>query len=47
VRRVGKEQGVPSKAFDLIEGFVSRLPDGGINDVLSSFGMLASRRAAA
>ena len=47
VRRIGREQGVPAKAFDLIEGFVSRLPEAEINDVLSSFGMLAQRRAAA
>jgi 2-methylcitrate dehydratase PrpD len=47
VRRIGREQGVPSKAFDLIEGFVSSLPQAEINDVLSSFGMLAQRRAAA
>jgi 2-methylcitrate dehydratase PrpD len=47
VRRIGKEQGVPSKAFDLIEGFVDRFPDAHINDVLLSFAMLAPRRAAA
>jgi hypothetical protein len=41
------EQGVPPMAFDLIEGFVSRLPDADINDVLLSFAMLAPRRAAA
>ena len=26
VRRVGKEENVPEKAFDLVEGFVDRLP---------------------
>jgi 2-methylcitrate dehydratase PrpD len=47
VRRIGKEQGVPSKAFDLVGGFVNRLPDAEIDDVLSSFGTLAPRRVAA
>jgi 2-methylcitrate dehydratase PrpD len=47
VRRIGKEQGVPSKAFDHIEVFVSRLPDAEINDVLASFALLTPRRAAA
>jgi 2-methylcitrate dehydratase PrpD len=47
VRRIGTEQGIPPMAFDLIEGFVSRLPDADINDVLLSFAMLAPRRAAA
>jgi 2-methylcitrate dehydratase PrpD len=47
VRRIGKEQGVSSQAFDLIEGFVSRLPDADLNDVLASFALLTPRRAAA
>ena len=31
VRRIGREQGVPPQAFDAIERFVDRLPDGTIN----------------
>lgn len=47
VRRIGREQNVPMAAFDRIEAFVDRLPNGGIEEVLSAFAMLDPRRAAA
>jgi 2-methylcitrate dehydratase PrpD len=40
VRRIGTEQHVPAAAYDLIEGFVSRLPDARLDDVLDAFRML-------
>jgi hypothetical protein len=47
VRRIGVEQGVPPQAFDLVERFVDRLPEGTIEDVLRAFQTLEPRRAAA
>mgnify|MGYP001052985135 FL=1 len=47
VRRIGVEQGVPSQAFDMLERFVDRLPDGTIEDVLGAFRLLEPRRKAA
>lgn len=47
VRRIGREQGVPPRAHELIEAFVDRLPGGSIADVLESFALLEPRRAAA
>jgi hypothetical protein len=47
VRRIGVEQGVPSQAFDMLERFVDRLPDGTIEDVIAAFRLLESRRKAA
>lgn len=47
VRRIGREQGVPPEAHDLIEKFVDKLPGGSIADVLGSFALLKSQRAAA
>ena len=38
------EQNVPPEAFDLIERFVDRLPDGSLDDVLQSFRMLEPGR---
>lgn len=40
VRRIGAEQRVPAEAYDLVERFVSRLPDADIGDVLAAFRML-------
>jgi len=45
VRRVGAEQDLPSRAFDLLERFVEQLPDGSLDDVLASFAMLPAVRA--
>ena len=47
VRRIGEEQHVPAQAFDSLERFVDRLPDGTIDDVLGAFRLLELRRAAA
>lgn len=47
VRRIGREQGVPPEAHDLIERFVDKLPGGSIADVLASFALLQPQRAAA
>jgi 2-methylcitrate dehydratase PrpD len=47
VRRIGREENVPIKAFDLIETFVDQLPDGEIGTVVTAFGMLNQRRVAA
>ena len=44
VRRIGAEQGVPAAAYDLIEGFVSKLPNGTIDDVLNAFRQLPGAR---
>jgi len=46
VRRIGREEGVPAAAFDLLEEFVERLPGASIADVLGSFEMLSRRQAA-
>ena len=40
VRRIGAEQQVPAAAYDLIERFVSRLPDAALTDVLNAFQLL-------
>jgi 2-methylcitrate dehydratase PrpD len=40
VRRIGAEQRVPPAAYDLIESFVSRLPDARLDDVLRAFRLL-------
>jgi 2-methylcitrate dehydratase PrpD len=40
VRRIGSEQHVPAAAYDLIEQFVSRLPDAHLDDVLDAFRLL-------
>lgn len=47
VRRVGAEQGVPTQAFDMLERFVDRLPNGSIGDVLGAFRLLEPGRKAA
>jgi 2-methylcitrate dehydratase PrpD len=46
VRRIGREEGVPSAAFDRLERFVDRLPNAALDDVLGSFAMLGQRQAA-
>lgn len=46
VRRIGGEENVPAAAYDLIEGFVERLPAGSIDDVIASFATIAQRMAA-
>ena len=40
VRGIGVKQDLPPLAFDLLERFVEQLPDGSIDDVLASYGML-------
>lgn len=47
VRRIGTEQGVPDQAFDMLERFVDRLPDGTIEDVLGAYHLLEPRRKTA
>jgi len=48
VRRIGAEEGVPTLAYDGLEGFVASLPDGSIADVLRCFALApAPVRAAA
>ncbi len=47
VRRIGVEQSVPPQAFDMLERFVDRLPDGTIDDVLGAFRLLEPHRKAA
>jgi 2-methylcitrate dehydratase PrpD len=47
VRRIGKEENVPTKAFDLVEMFVDQLPAGEIGTVVEAFSMLNQRRVAA
>lgn len=47
VRRVGAEQGVPLQAFDMLERFIDRLPDGTLEDVLGAFSLLEPHRKAA
>jgi 2-methylcitrate dehydratase PrpD len=45
VRRIGAEQQVPAMAYDLVEGFVDKLPDGNLDDVLNAFRQLPGGRA--
>jgi len=40
VRRIGEETGVPTRAYDRLERFVSALPDASIDEVLASFAEL-------
>jgi 2-methylcitrate dehydratase PrpD len=47
IRRIGRETGVPDAAYDRLEGFVERLPDGKIADVIECFAMLPRRNQAA
>ncbi len=47
VRRIGAETGVAPRAYDRLERFVERLPDGDIEDVLASFAELPRGRRAA
>jgi 2-methylcitrate dehydratase PrpD len=47
VRRIGTEQSVPDQAFDMLERFVDRLPDGTIEDVLGAYHLLEPQRKAA
>jgi 2-methylcitrate dehydratase PrpD len=47
LRRIGREENVPTKAFDLVESFVDQLPGGEIGTVVTAFGMLNQRRVAA
>ncbi|MGB3865568.1 MAG: hypothetical protein WBA29_08055, partial [Xanthobacteraceae bacterium] len=39
LRRIGREQSVPPAAFDRIERFVDRLPDGDIADAVGAFAL--------
>ena len=47
VRRIGREQHVPSEAFDRLEAFVERLPAASIKEAISAFAFVEPRRAAA
>lgn len=47
IRHIGEETGVPGRAFDRLERFVARLPEGDVGEVLACFAELpGSRRAA-
>jgi 2-methylcitrate dehydratase PrpD len=46
VRRIGAEEKVPSSAYDLLERFVERLPNGSLEEVFTSFAMIEERMAA-
>lgn len=47
IRRIGREQAVPEAAYDRLEAFVARLPDGSIADLLQAFALLPRTTAAA
>lgn len=46
-RRVGAESGVPESAYDALEDFCRRLPEGSIGEVIGAFRQLDSLKAAA
>jgi 2-methylcitrate dehydratase PrpD len=47
LRRIGGEEGVPMSAFDRLESFVERLPQGSIEDAISVFTLAPSQARAA
>ena len=47
LRRIGGEEGVPMSAFDRLERFVERLPQGSIEDAISAFTLAPSQARAA
>jgi 2-methylcitrate dehydratase PrpD len=47
LRRIGNEEGVPMSAFDRLERFVERLPQGSIDDAISVFTLAPSQARAA
>jgi 2-methylcitrate dehydratase PrpD len=47
LRRIGGEEGVPMSAFDRLERFVERLPQGSIDDAISVFTLAPSQARAA
>ncbi len=47
LRRIGNEEGVPMSAFDRLERFVERLPQGAIDDAISVFTLAPSQARAA
>ena len=47
LRRIGGEEGVPMSAFDRLEHFVERLPQGAIDDAVSVFTLAPSQARAA
>jgi 2-methylcitrate dehydratase PrpD len=47
LRRIGNEEGVPMSAFDQLERFVERLPQGAIDDAISVFTLAPSQARAA
>jgi hypothetical protein len=47
LRRIGAEEGVPMSAFDRLERFVERLPQGSIEDAISVFKLAPSQARAA
>jgi hypothetical protein len=47
LRRIGGEEGVPMSAFDRLERFVERLPQGSIDDAISVFKLAPSQARAA
>jgi len=46
IRRIGAEERVPMAAYDLLERFVTHLPEGNIEDVFASFATIEQRLAA-
>lgn len=47
VRRIGVEQSVPAKAYDLIEAFAFGLPDADVGQVLKAFSLVENRERSA
>lgn len=47
IRRIGLESGVPTGAYDRLEGFVDALPEGDLADLLGTFAMVNDLRQAA
>lgn len=45
IRRIGDEQNVPQRAFDLIEYFIDQLPAGDIGAVVDAFALLSGAHA--
>ena len=46
IRRIGREQAVPEAAYDRLETFVAKLPQGSIADLLQAFTLLPQKEAA-
>jgi hypothetical protein len=47
VRGIGREQGVPERAYDMIESFVAALPAVSVDSVVQAFALRVSAQIAA